>query len=1539
MPNTLTYRISAGLLFAIMLSALVPFSVAADPSNLKVRPANFDQQSSIVVASALRASQTTVSAGQQFTLSFILRNMSSAPVTLSHVLAAGRDSTVCPNAYCQEGKVDFPVETSRVIAPGDTYTYEQAASIGDVGAYFFQIAYAINNDWTIIDPKLDITVERGLEIEEALMIAPETIVAGSAITARFTLKNYGSQPVTLNRLFVGGRDLSLCSNLPCQQGKSDIHIQDNVAIAAGESKSFEETSSVAEAGTYFFQITYEQNGVWNNVGDKPEVTVTRGLEIVSPLVLMPTEILSGEAATASFTLKNFSTEPIQIRRMLAAGRPKTSDCQEIYDCFEKRVDFDLEEGPTDDLEEGQKPMGFTMMPGEEKSYQKSRIMGEPGMFFFQVSFQIGDESVGQDENWFNIGERKDLAVTPGLILTQPLTFTSNPVDKNRQLRAEFSLENQGDRTFKYLKVGIALRGPACDPVEDGFGCQQDVFDYEFFENVVIEPGGRFRFVEGRSFPKAGRYFARISVQAEDESWAFIGEEIQFSTGEGGANFPDVARAQELTLGVHFHPQWNEEDFERLELAAEAGFETVRIGPSWRKLEPYNKGEYDPDAIAELDAVVNKAIDLGMDVYLMFAQTPCWASSDPAKICNRQGPENHGEYNDWYPATNYDDYADAFVKLVELFGDRVDTFEVWNEPNRKQFWPPYANATEYTEMLKAVHREVSSRYPDVTILGGSLAGADVVFLEDMYQAGAKGTFDKLAMHPYANADAPDECSNSRWAFLCGIQEIRHAMEQEEDSVPIWFTEFGWSTYDGDRGVSEAKQLENFQQSLQLLDDLGYVEVATWYNLVEGGAGEDAGDEVNSFGLFRESYEPKPAADWLISVNDEGGPVDDDNPPLLVVHGIQALSFSGFECKTGAVRYSSSAERTLDDLPGWFADSHQVWLAHYTSSALYTASFESNANCLRDQINHVYNEVNQDGGERKLTIIAHSMGGLVTRACLAYRDCRDKVETVFTLGSPHAGINWGFVSKIILKLAENALKANGIPVPLEDGVCVWQQGYCEMSTEEMNIFNLIPGHRNQSDIDYTFIGGEATVGVVAQILRITDGKNDGAVGRNSAMGWTSVAGFFPTEIGGWTSPSSPDRYWTDEVHFSGWGGGYGYQQERNGKNSHAYKCIAYGMGLEGFDSRPSECTVASNNVVTSANVESGLNQSTESFDGVLNVGEIITHTLQIDTSGTSLLTLAWSDGAVRFELVSPSGQRLKPEDTLGLATYSFDAANEALPALAAYEFTNTEIGQWQLIVDAQSLTVPATGYVGFAAMESGRQLTISQNKQQYQAGETATFTATLTMDGVGIDSAVVTSTLNLPTGINELLQYENIDSGIYRATYIVPNHGGRVAMTTLAAGENGGTLFTREADDIWSIILPSASFTGNNADLPVDDSGDGIYNSLIVTVEINVTTPSTFTVSAALTRDEMIIDTTSDSVSASKPGVYSATLRFDGSDVATIGSSGAFTVSTATLIDVGLGDLVVAAVDELHVTGVYDTLEFKPLDDTQPETKRVYLPLID
>lgn len=665
-----------------------------------------------------------------------------------------------------------------------------------------------------------------------------------------------------------------------------------------------------------------------------------------------------------------------------------------------------------------------------------------------------------------------------------------------------------------------------------------------------------------------------------------------------------------------------------------------------------------------------------------------------------------------------------------------------------------------------------------------------------------------------------------------------------------------------------------------------------------------------------------------------------PPLLVVHGIQTFGWPGMRCSEGVVRLRTALDQgasyeavtTLGELPRWFLEGYDVWMAHLTSSAAGTPSLYANADCLAAQIDTVYAQA----GNRKLTIVAHSMGGVVTRACLAQPQCRSKVAAVYTLGTPHAGINWGFAAKILLGVAEAVARANGIQAPIVAAVCSWQTGFCDLGSESMALFfNSSPGNRNQPGIRYAFIGGDRTPGPGGSFLWLFDGRNDGAVGRASAVGW--VHPFNRPLPGNWMGPSPPTQYWTNEVHNDMFAAdGFPYENVRDGAPGIGYQCIAYLLG-RGGNQAPAGCrpavTVAAADGEEASDEPAMPAQTTPTLDGVVHGGEIITHALTVDTTGPSQFLVAWDAGSLDIRLRRPDGQEITPLYAEGdPAAVAFQAdLNAAGPYnLAGYTFTTTVPGQWEIALRGIETPDSGASYSVLVALQSDRQLAIGVDKPLYAPGETMVITATLVNDTGGITDASVVATIAPPTGVTVTLPLAEQGNGAYQTTYQVPATGGQGMLTVVGTGLDSGTRFTRQADRLFAVASPTAHFGSGHTDQGVDANGDGRFDALAVDVMLVASQPATFTVAAELSKDGVLLGDTAATLIVPEAGNQRVRLSFDAAPIFTGCQSGPYTVGKAYLIDQAAG-IVPAAIEEiLHVTAPYRCDQFA--------SAQLYLPAI-
>ncbi len=326
----------------------------------------------------------------------------------------------------------------------------------------------------------------------------------------------------------------------------------------------------------------------------------------------------------------------------------------------------------------------------------------------------------------------------------------------------------------------------------------------------------------------------------------------------------VSRAAESSrprlpaVGAQFHAFWSdytdEEREQVLDRLAAAGVEWVRIDFSWAMLQPDDAGSYSAYAISLLDDVLGMTQRHHLEVLLTFWRTPAWANGGADELVAPREPE---------------DYARAMAWLVEHYQEQVSAWEVWNEPNDPNYLRG-ADPRTYTALLRSAYRAVKAAAPEEPVVFGGLAFNDTDWLEEAYAAGAGGSFDVMATHPYqAVADLPPEASDdgTKWR-LAHVTSVRDVMVRHGDEgKDIWFTEFGWSSHGGNGpevpheawGVSREQQADYLARTLQLVSTrYAYVTHVFWYRERDASTGDA---QLDNYGLLDTDLHPKPVLERL------------------------------------------------------------------------------------------------------------------------------------------------------------------------------------------------------------------------------------------------------------------------------------------------------------------------------------------------------------------------------------------------------------------------------------------------------------------------------------------------------------------------------------------------------------------------------------------------------------------------------------------------------------------------------------------------------
>jgi GH35 family endo-1,4-beta-xylanase len=275
---------------------------------------------------------------------------------------------------------------------------------------------------------------------------------------------------------------------------------------------------------------------------------------------------------------------------------------------------------------------------------------------------------------------------------------------------------------------------------------------------------------------------------------------------GALPFLKPGPAAPTAVGVQVHlwgyPETTERD---LRLAREAGFTWVKQLFPWAFIEGDGKGRFEwqePDRIVE---AVNRA---GLKLIVRLDMQPAWARAD--RVFPIVGPPDR-----------LADWGDFIYALSTRYKGRIAAYQIWNEPNLAREWggrPP--NAAEYVRLLQVAYQAVKLGDPDALVITAGLspttdlsdnARADVVYLQEMYDAGAKGYFDLLGVNaagfkapPEAdpavvardptltNHDPSKEELRRAYSFR-HVEDLRAVMERNGDGErKIAILEMGWTS---------------------------------------------------------------------------------------------------------------------------------------------------------------------------------------------------------------------------------------------------------------------------------------------------------------------------------------------------------------------------------------------------------------------------------------------------------------------------------------------------------------------------------------------------------------------------------------------------------------------------------------------------------------------------------------------------------------------------------------------------------------------------
>ncbi len=324
--------------------------------------------------------------------------------------------------------------------------------------------------------------------------------------------------------------------------------------------------------------------------------------------------------------------------------------------------------------------------------------------------------------------------------------------------------------------------------------------------------------------------------------------------------PDMPLAYVYPLGVNASLERydTEEDLRQaLEYARDGGFLWIRQHFPWAQMEP-ERGVYSWE---RWDRIVALSEEYGLTLIAVLHTSPAWA---------REPKDGDNLYA---PPRDFAHYEGFIRHFAERYRDSIDYYEIWDEPNIYPHWGErYVQPIGYVHLLQRAYGAIKEADPEAFVLSAGLASnveeggrnmSDLLFLQEMYEAGAKGYFDILAIKPYGFWSGPEDrrldpgVTNFSRAVL-----LRQVMLRNGDNKAVWAVEFGWNSlpldwagepppWGSDREEVQARRtVEAIGRALEEWPWLGVMALMH----LQPNASPD--DPIHGFALLNEDFSPRP-----------------------------------------------------------------------------------------------------------------------------------------------------------------------------------------------------------------------------------------------------------------------------------------------------------------------------------------------------------------------------------------------------------------------------------------------------------------------------------------------------------------------------------------------------------------------------------------------------------------------------------------------------------------------------------------------------------
>jgi hypothetical protein len=272
------------------------------------------------------------------------------------------------------------------------------------------------------------------------------------------------------------------------------------------------------------------------------------------------------------------------------------------------------------------------------------------------------------------------------------------------------------------------------------------------------------------------------------------------------------------FGVNIHFTGEPRD---LNMIAAGGFKFIRMDLGWSSVERA-KGVYDFDRPG-YDALTEGCTDRGINILYILDYSNKLYEADRS-VRTEAGREAFAAF------------AEAAAKH---YAGKGILWEIWNEPNLKQFWKPQPSAEDYCKLVEAVAGRIKQADPTGQVVAGATSGIPLEWLEECFKNGLLKWIDILSVHPY-RSKAPETVIGD----YARLRNLVARYAPPGTNVPIISGEWGYSNLNWDKSRLSEQEQANYLVRMFLVNLYQGIPVSIWYDWKNDGA--DPNEREHQFG---------------------------------------------------------------------------------------------------------------------------------------------------------------------------------------------------------------------------------------------------------------------------------------------------------------------------------------------------------------------------------------------------------------------------------------------------------------------------------------------------------------------------------------------------------------------------------------------------------------------------------------------------------------------------------------------------------------------